>query len=129
MTLLWRTVGQRKESLPTVRTVSNILNRNEYRLRTIVKTKVQNKMAETDIISANAWNINSCADADAETLRISIDTKATLNVGDYSQEGQSRGLTAVGARDHDMRPKEKLIPGGILEPVSGRSFLFFGSND
>jgi hypothetical protein len=27
-----------------------------------------------------------------------------------------------------MRPKEKLVPGGILEPVSGRSFLFFGSS-
>ena len=25
-----------------------------------------------------------------------------------------------------MCPKEKLVPGGILEPVEGRSFLFFG---
>jgi len=72
--------------------------------------------------------MNACADADAETLRISIDTKATLNVGDYSRGGQSRGRTAVAAWDHDMRPKEKLVPGGILEPVSGRSFLFFGNN-
>lgn len=24
-----------------------------------------------------------------------------------------------------MRPKEKLTPGGILEPVSGKPFLFF----
>ncbi len=28
----------------------------------------------------------------------------------------------------DMCPKEKLIPGGILEPVTGRSFLFFGTS-
>jgi hypothetical protein len=27
-----------------------------------------------------------------------------------------------------MRMKEKLIPGGILEPVSGRAFLFFTSS-
>lgn len=33
------------------------------------------------------------------------------------------------AWDHDMRPKEKLVPGGILEPVTGRSFLFFGSSN
>jgi len=72
--------------------------------------------------------MNACADADPETLRISIDTKATVNVGDYSRGGQSRGRTAVAAWDHDMRPKEKLVPGGILEPVSGRSFLFFGSS-
>lgn len=31
------------DSLPTVRTISNILNRHEYRLRTVEKTKVQKK--------------------------------------------------------------------------------------
>lgn len=35
--------GWSEESLPTVRTISNILNRNEYRLRTVAKTKVQKK--------------------------------------------------------------------------------------
>lgn len=72
--------------------------------------------------------MNAGADEDPETVRISIDTKATVNVGDYSRGGQSRGRTAVAAWDHDMRPKEKLVPGGILEPASGRSFLFFGSS-
>lgn len=70
--------------------------------------------------------MNSWADTDQSTLRISIDTKATVHVGEYSRGGQSRGLTPVQAWDHDMRPKEKLVPGGILEPVSGKSFLFFG---
>lgn len=69
--------------------------------------------------------MNAQADADLETLRISMDTKATVNVGEYSRYGRSRGLEPVKAWDHDMRPKEKLVPGGILEPVSGRSFLFF----
>ncbi len=73
--------------------------------------------------------MNAQADADPETLRISIDTKATVHVGEYSRKGQSRGLTAVEAWDHDMRPKEKLVPGGILEPVAGRSFLFFGNSN
>jgi hypothetical protein len=35
--------GWSKESLPTVRTISNILNRNGYRLRTVAKTKVEKK--------------------------------------------------------------------------------------
>ena len=72
----------------------------------------------------NAW-----ADSDPTTLRISIDTKATVHVGDYSRRGQSRGLGAVEAWDHDMRSKEKLVPGGILEPITGRSFLFCGSSN
>jgi hypothetical protein len=28
-----------------------------------------------------------------------------------------------------MRPKEKLVPGCILEPVTGKSFLFFGNSN
>jgi Rhodopirellula transposase DDE domain len=68
------------------------------------------------------------ADADVYTLRISIDTKATVHVGDYSRGGRSRGIAPVKALDHDMCMKEKLVPGGILEPVGGESFLFFGTN-
>lgn len=72
--------------------------------------------------------MNALADGDPEALRLSMDTKATVNVGEYSRYGRSRGLVPVKAWDHDMRPKEKLIPGGILEPVSGRAFLFFTSS-
>jgi hypothetical protein len=35
--------GWSAEMLPTVRTISNILNRHRYRLRTVAKTKVQKK--------------------------------------------------------------------------------------
>ncbi len=58
-------------------------------------------------------------------MRISIDTKATVHIGEYSRGGRSRGLKPVEAWDHDMRLKEKLVPGGILEPVTGKAFLFF----
>jgi hypothetical protein len=70
--------------------------------------------------------MNQWADAEPDTMRISVDTKATVHVGEYSRGGRSRGKKAVEALDHDMRPKEKLVPGGILEPVTGKSFLFFG---
>lgn len=72
--------------------------------------------------------MNAAGDADAETLRISVDTKATVHVGQYARGGRSRGLRAVQAWDHDMRPKQKVVPGGILEPVSGRAFLFVTSS-
>jgi hypothetical protein len=35
--------GWTEDSLPTVRTLSNILNRQDYRLRTVAKTRVQKK--------------------------------------------------------------------------------------
>lgn len=72
--------------------------------------------------------VNAQADADLETIRISVDTKATINIGPYSRGGRSRGLKAVQAADHDMMPKEKLAPGGILETANGQSFLFFTSS-
>ena len=34
----------------------------------------------------------------------------------------------VKALDHDMCMKKKLVPGGILEPVVGKTFVFFGTN-
>jgi hypothetical protein len=58
-------------------------------------------------------------------VRISVDTKAVINIGPYSRGGLSRGLRPVAAADHDMMAKEKLVPGGILEMRSGRPFLFF----
>jgi hypothetical protein len=39
-----REKGWSDEDLPTVRTISNILYRHNYRLRTVVKTKVQKKL-------------------------------------------------------------------------------------
>lgn len=72
--------------------------------------------------------MNALADAQTETMRISIDTKASVDVGEYSRGGRSRGAVAVKALDHDMCLKEKLVPGGILETVTGRPFLFFGTN-
>jgi hypothetical protein len=39
--------------------------------------------------------VNAQADADPETLRISLDTEATVAVGEYSSYNRSRGLEPV----------------------------------
>ena len=69
--------------------------------------------------------MNAEADMDPKALRISMDTKATIKVGDYSRGGRSRGNKAVAALDHDMHANEKLTPGGIMETNSGKVTLFF----
>jgi hypothetical protein len=38
--------GWSELSLPSVRTISNLLNRQEYRLRTVAKSKVQKKQTK-----------------------------------------------------------------------------------
>lgn len=115
--------GWSSKALPTLRTISNLLERHGYRLRRVSKTQVQKKIAET--IFENVKKINAFADLTPKTVRLSMDTKATINIGEYSRNGKSRGKKPVKAQDHDMPPKEKLVLGGILEPVSGKAFLFF----
>jgi hypothetical protein len=89
------------------------------------KNEGSKKTDLTDPTFENVRTANALADADPRTLRISVDTKANVNIGEYSRGGRSRGREPVKAGDHDMRPKKKLAPGGILEPISGKTFLFF----
>lgn len=55
-----------------------------------------------------------------------MDCKATVNIGDYSRGGKTRGNNK--AQDHDMGEKEKYIPCGIVDEDSGQLYLNFGSS-
>jgi hypothetical protein len=87
--------GYTDEQLPTNRTISNILNRLGYTLKRVLKTKPQKKIKETDAIFQNVHTINTLADEDPETLRISIDSKAKVAIGEFSRGGKSRGKEAT----------------------------------
>jgi transposase len=49
-------------------------------------------------------------------MRISMDAKATVKVGDFSRGGKKR--VRVKAADHDFRPSARVTPVGILVPQS-----------
>lgn len=55
-----------------------------------------------------------------------MDCKATVNIGDYSRGGKTRGDNQ--AADHDMGCKEKYTPLGIVDEDSGQLHLTFGSS-
>ena len=57
-------------------------------------------------------------------MRLSMDCKATVKIGDYSRGGQTRSNTQ--AADHDMGCQEKYVPFGILEEDRGQLHLTFG---
>ena len=90
-----------------------MLNRLNYRLRAVQKSRPEKKIKETDAIFANVHQVNEAADASPECLRISVDCKATVDVGEYSREGQARGQKPVAALDHDMAIKKSLCPAGF----------------
>jgi hypothetical protein len=55
-----------------------------------------------------------------------MDCKATVNIGDYSRGGKTRGDNK--ASDHDMGCKEKYIPCGIVDEDNGQLHIIFGSS-
>ena len=118
--------GYRDEELPTENTVGNILNRLGYSLKRVQKTKPVKKIPEVNEIFENVAEANRQSDEDPESLRISVDSKAKVNIGGFSRNGKSRKQEAEKASDHDMNPDMKLIPFGILDVLSGALMIIFG---
>jgi len=72
------------------------------------------KVPQTDAIFEQVKQVNERADAAGDTLRLSLDAKATVNVGPFSRRGRSR--TKTKGADHDFKPEATLTPFGIFSP-------------
>jgi hypothetical protein len=81
--------GYSPERLPSERTMRDILNRMNYRLKRIQKGKPLKKTKETDAIFANLAAVRDQVRGDPETLEISMDTKAKVGLGDYARGGKN----------------------------------------
>jgi len=81
--------GYPKEALPSERTLRDILNRMNYRLKRIQKGKPLRKTKETDAIFANVKQVQKQVRDDPATLEISVDTKAKVALGDYARGGKN----------------------------------------
>lgn len=82
--------GYREQDVPAERTMRNILNRMNYRLKRIQKGKPLKKVPQTDAIFANLAAVKAEARGDPESLEISVDTKAKVALGDYSRGGKNQ---------------------------------------
>jgi hypothetical protein len=83
------TKGYPKEELPSERTMRDILNRMNYRLKRIQKGKPLKKTKETDAIFAHVRQVRQQVRDEPETLEISMDAKAKVGLGDYSRGGKN----------------------------------------
>ena len=70
--------------------------------------------------------MNSQADASEDTLRLSLDAKASVKIGLFSRGG--RTWVEVKALDHDFKADARLTPFGILLPGQGDLFLYFAQS-
>ena len=80
--------GHPEDGLPSERTMRDILNRMNYRLKRIQKGKPLKKTEETDAIFANVKRVRERARKEPETLGISMDAKAKVALGDYVRGGK-----------------------------------------
>ena len=80
--------GYSDEELPTSEVIRQRLNQMGYRLKRVVKAKPQKVIAETEAIFAQVTQVNQAADEQEHTLRISIDAKATVKVGEFDRGGK-----------------------------------------
>lgn len=80
--------GYQEQDLPRERSMRDILNRMNFRLKRIQKGKPLKKTPETNPIFANLKAVRQEARADPQTLEISMDTKAKVKMGDYVQGGK-----------------------------------------
>jgi Rhodopirellula transposase DDE domain len=86
------------------------------------------KIPETDAIFENVFAANQAADEHPRTLRLSIDSKAKVKIGNLSRGGKDRGLEAVQAGDHDSEWYAVLVPFGILNTQTDQLSIYFGQS-
>jgi hypothetical protein len=82
-------MGHAREELPAERTMRDILNRMNYRLKRLQKGKPLKKTDQTDAIFANVKAVQDQVRDDPQTLEISMDTKAKVALGDYVRGGKN----------------------------------------
>jgi hypothetical protein len=86
---LIREKGYGEEDLPAERTLRDILNRMNYRLKRIQKGQPLKKVPQTGAIFTNVAAAQAEARGAADSLEISLDTKAKVALGDYSRGGKN----------------------------------------
>jgi len=118
--------GYRDKELPGEETIRLRLNDLGYTMRKVAKTKPVKVIPETEAIFKQVHAINQEADTDPHSLRISIDAKVSVKVGEYDRGGKTRVPTQ--GLDHDFAPEITLTPYGIYVPEYNELFLFFVSS-
>ena len=81
--------GYPQGTLPSERTMRDILNRMDYRLKRLRKGVPLKKTEQTDAIFANVKSVRDEVRDQPGTLEISMDTKAKVALGEYVRGGKN----------------------------------------
>ena len=115
--------GYDSQELPSNEVIRQKLNQLGYSLKRVAKTKPLKKIPETGAIFKEVNRLNQQASENSTTLRISMDAKVAIKIGEFDRGGKTR-ITTV-ALDHDFSCVQTLTPYGIFLPQENELFLFF----
>ena len=109
--------------LPSNESLRRMLNGLGYLVRKVQKSKPLKKVPQTEQIfeQVHRWMHLADNSDDDEILRVSIDAKARVKVGEFSRGGYSRGNTQ--ALDHDFGASAIIVPVGLFLPVYDELYL------
>lgn len=108
--------------LPSNQTLNTKINKMGYHLKKVRKVKPLKKIKQTDAIFENLKIVHDENQSKDNVLRLSIDTKDRVKVGEFSRGGSSR--VTVKAGDHDFGG-DHLTPFGILDLTHDHVELVF----
>ncbi len=77
--------GCQDQELPSVEAIRCRLNEMGYTVKRVVKAKPQKRIPETEAIFEQRHQVNQQADDDPHTLRISIDVKVAVKLGEFDR--------------------------------------------
>lgn len=115
--------GYNEKDLPSERSLCRMLGELGFKPRRAAKSKPLRKVPQTDAIFEAVHRINAAAAADPGIIRLSIDIKTIVPIGNLSRGVKSR--SGHQARDHDLEPDAKLTPFGIHRPETAETWLCF----
>lgn len=99
------------DELPTNQTLNAIINDMGFKLRKIQKRRPLKKLPETNEVFNNLEKVHKIAEENDDIVRISIDAKDRVKLGEFSRGGKSR--VERNALDHDFGDKY-ITPFGIM---------------
>jgi hypothetical protein len=113
--------GYASEALPGDETLRLRMNQMGFILKKVQKSKPLKKIPETNAIFNQLAEVNKTAHANETVLRISMDAKAVVKMGDLSRNGRTRAPTA--ALDHDFKGT-MVTPLGLFLPQHDELYIY-----
>lgn len=115
--------GYTKETCPCKSTLLRLLNDLGYKIQKVKKTKVLDKVPETDAIFENVNETKQfISKSSSDVAVISVDDKNRKKIGNISDNGYSWFNRQ--ALDHDTNFNCTVVPFGILDLKTNETFVY-----